>query len=336
MPAQDQFLEVIDRDEAERRFRRVVRLTPLGEELVPLAESLGRVLSSNVAAAVDVPSFDRSNFDGFAVRAADTFGATEEVPRQLQLLPETIATGVVPQREVCAGAASAIATGGMLPRGADAVVMVEHTDEDDGVLLVRRAVTPGAGVSFAGTDIGAGETVLRRGDVLTSRETGVLAAIGVGRVAVWRQPRVAIISTGDEIVAPGTAMQPGKVYDSNARIIADAVRELGGQPVEMGIVPDDLDRLRRCLHGSLERVRCGAVVRRNQQRRRRSIVPRGPRTDGSGNRRSWCGPETGKTDLPGRQRHQAGRGPAGFSHIGHLHVSRVRGPGDSSPGRSAA
>ncbi len=251
MPAQEQFLEVIDRDEAERRFRRVVRLTPLGEELVPLAQSLGRVLSSDVVAAVDVPSFDRSNFDGFAVRAADTFGATEEVPRQLRLLPEIIATGVVPQREVHAGAASAIATGGMLPRGADAVVMVEHTDEEDGVLLVRRAVTPGAGVAFAGTDIGAGETVLRRGDVLTSRETGVLAAIGVCRVAVWSQPRVAIISTGDEIIAPGAPMQPGKVYDSNARIIADAVRELGGLPVEMGVVPDDLDRLRRCLQDAL-------------------------------------------------------------------------------------
>ena len=251
MSAQEQFLEVIDRDEAERRFRRVVRLTPLGEELVSLAESLGRVLSRDVAAAVDVPSFDRSNFDGFAVRAVDTFGASEEVPRQVRLLPETIATNVVPQSEVPAGAALAIATGGMLPRGADAVVMVEHTDEDGAMLLVRRAVTPGAGVSFAGTDIGAGETVLRRGDVLTSRETGVLAAIGVSQVAVWRRPRVAIVSTGDEIVAPGAAMQPGKVYDSNARIIADAVRELGGEPVEMGIVPDDLDRLRQCLRDAL-------------------------------------------------------------------------------------
>ena len=148
---------------------------------MPLAESLGRVLSRDVAAAVNVPSFDRSNFDGYAVRAADTYGATEESPRQVRLLSESIATGVVPQLEVALGAASAIATGGMLPRGADAVVMVEHTDEDGGVLLVRRAVTAGAGVCFAGTDIGAGETVLRRGDVLTSRETGVLAAIGVSR-----------------------------------------------------------------------------------------------------------------------------------------------------------
>ncbi len=251
MPPQDQFLEVIDRDEAERRFRRVVRSTPLGQELVPLAESLGRVLAGDVVAAVDVPSFDRSNFDGFAVRAADTFGATEETPRPLQLLPETIATGVVPRQEVAPGTASAIATGGMLPRGADAVVMVEHTDDEDGSLLVRRPVTPGSGVSFAGTDVGAGETVLRRGAVLTSRETGVLAAIGVSQVAVWRVPRVAIISTGNEIVAPGTPMQPGKVYDSNARILADAVRELGGQPVELGIVPDDLACLRQRLQAAL-------------------------------------------------------------------------------------
>ncbi len=232
-------------------FAALCGLTPLGDELVPLAESLGRVLSRDVAARIDVPSFDRSNFDGFAVRAADTFGATEEAPRRLRLSPEIIATGVVPQLEVVPGAASPIATGGMLPRGADAVVMVEHTDEEGDVLLVRRAVTPGTGVSFAGTDIGAGETVLRRGDVLTSRETGVLAAIGVGQVAVWRRPRVAILSTGDEIVAPGATMQPGKIYDSNARIIADAVRELGGEPVEMGIVPDDADRLRNALRQAL-------------------------------------------------------------------------------------
>ena len=251
MSIQEQFLEVIDRDEAERRFRSAVRMTPQDVELVPLDESLGRVLSSDVVAAVDVPSFDRSNFDGFAVRAADTFGADEHAPRHLRLLSETIPTGVVPEREVVPGAAVEIATGGMVPRGADAVVMIEHTDAEAGMLCVRRAVTPGAGISFAGTDIGAGETVLRRGDVLTSRETGVLAAVGVSRVAVWRRPRVAVLSTGDELIGPGTAMQPGKVYDSNARIIADAVRELGGEPVELGILPDELDGLRSRLQNAL-------------------------------------------------------------------------------------
>ncbi len=249
---QDQFLDVIDRDEAERRFREAIQFAPLGEESVGLDESLGRVLSQDVVSRVDVPSFDRSNLDGFAVQAADTFGATEEEPRRLDLLEEIIATAVVPKGEVTTNAAMSIATGGMLPRGADAIVMVEHADVEDGQLVVRRAVTPGFGVSFAGTDISAGETVLRGGELLTSRETGVLAAIGEGKVSVWRRPKVAIISTGDEIIDPAAEMQPGLVFDSNARIIADAVRELGGSPVSMGIVRDDLDELRNRLNKAIE------------------------------------------------------------------------------------
>ncbi len=251
--SQDQFLDVIDRDEAERRFRFAVDFRPLGPEEVALGEALGRVLARDVVAQVDVPSFDRSNYDGYALRAADTYGASEEEPRTLRLLPEVVATGVVPQSEVAMGAAVTIATGGMLPRGADAVAMVEHCDTEEGQLTVRKAVTPGFGVSFAGTDIARGETVLRRGEVLGSRETGVLAAIGVGRIAVWRRPRVAILSTGDEILDPGQPMRPGMVYDSNARILADAVRELGGEPVPLGIVGDSLPELRARLDQALAR-----------------------------------------------------------------------------------
>ncbi|MHC4406025.1 MAG: molybdopterin biosynthesis protein [Planctomycetota bacterium] len=250
--SQEQFLEVIDRDEAERRFREAIRLVPLGVEEVSLGDGLGRVLADDVLAEVDVPSFDRSNYDGYAVRAADTYGAREEDPLRLELLEEVLATGVVPEGEVRDGTAMAIATGGMLPRGADAVVMVEHTEVDDEQLVIRKAVTPGFGVSFAGTDVAAGETVLRRGQALTSRETGVLAAIGASRVKVWRRPKVAVISTGDEIIAPGEPMRPAMVYDSNARILADAVTELGGTPVPTGIVRDDLDDLRARLHKALE------------------------------------------------------------------------------------
>src|SRR5204863_4332091 len=118
-------------------------------------------------------------------------------------------------------------------------------------LLVRRSVTPGANIAFTGTDITAGELVLHAGEPLTSRETGVLAALGIADVPVVRRPRVAVISTGDEIVAPGQVMRPGLVYDSNARIIADAVRELGGEPVELGIVRDDAVELRRRLSQAL-------------------------------------------------------------------------------------
>ena len=149
MSRQEQFLDVIDRDEAERRFHAAIRLATLGSELVELSAALGRVLAEDVVSVIDVPSFDRSNFDGFAVRAAETYGATEEQPRELNLLGEVIATSVVPTCEVGAGQAVTIATGGMLPRGADAVVMVEDTDVLRGCVSVRRPVTPGTGVTFA-------------------------------------------------------------------------------------------------------------------------------------------------------------------------------------------
>src|SRR5215470_18024657 len=251
MREQEQFLHVLDRDEAERRFRAAIDAAPRGTESVTLDAALGRVLAADVVSPVDVPSFDRSNVDGFAVVSDSTFGASEEVPYCLQLSEETIHTGVVPHTVIRSGAAVSIATGGMVPRGADAVVMVEHAEVRGNELHVARAVTPGTGISFAGTDITAGETVLRLGHVLTSRDTGVLAAIGVGRIDVWRKPVVAILSTGDEIIAPGEPMQPAKVYDSNAQILADAVRELGGEPLRLGITGDNLTELRERLHTAI-------------------------------------------------------------------------------------
>jgi putative molybdopterin biosynthesis protein len=252
MPEQDQFLHVLDRDEAERRFRAAVDAAPRGVERVPLDRSLYRVLAADVVSPVDVPSFDRSNVDGFAIVAEDSFGASEQAPRVLRLGGEAIHTGVVPRTEVRRGEALPIATGGMMPRGADAVIMVEHADIEGCKLFIRRPVTAGANVSFAGTDIAAGETVLRRGQILTSRDTAVLAAIGVAEVDVWRRPIVAILSTGDELISPGEPMQPARVYDSNAQMLADAVRELGGEPRRLGITGDDEVALRKRLHEALE------------------------------------------------------------------------------------
>jgi putative molybdopterin biosynthesis protein len=250
---QQQFLEVLDRDEAEARWHRALELGSPVAELVPLASALGRVLAADVRSDVDVPSFDRSNLDGFAVRAEDTYGATEETPVRLELNSETIPTGVQPKQDVRAGSATTIATGGMLPRGADAVVAVEDTDVDDAgaAVLVRRARVPGAALAYAGTDVGRGETVLFAGTRLTSRETGLLAAIGVERVEVARRPRVAVISTGDEIIPPGRAMRPGLVYDSNGRIVCDAVLEIGGEPEFVGVFRDDERALRAGLEQAL-------------------------------------------------------------------------------------
>jgi molybdopterin molybdotransferase/putative molybdopterin biosynthesis protein len=252
---QKQFLEVLDRDEAERRWRAVIDDAPLKSERVALGDALGRVLAENVRAEVDVPGFDRSNMDGFAVQAADTFGASEEEPRRLRLNDEILATGIEPQIEVGPGSATVIATGGMLPRGADAVAPIEVTDPDSAdanFVWVRASRVPGAAVSFAGTDMGRGETVVFSGTRLTSRETGVLAAIGRVAVDVIRRPRIAILSTGDEIVQPGTEMRPGLVYDSNGRILADAIRELGGEPVFHGVFRDDLDALRGAVARALD------------------------------------------------------------------------------------
>jgi putative molybdopterin biosynthesis protein len=258
---QRQFLDVAGIDEAAARFQAHISMGPLGTEAVPLAGALNRIVGQDIVAGVDVPAFDRTNVDGFAVRAADTAGATEDRPRELAVNDEVITPGVVPDEAVRAGAATVVATGGMIPRGADAVVMVEDTDivEADGrpLLRVRRPVAPGAFISFAGTDIGRGETILRAGQGLSSREIGVLAAVGRNEVCVYRRPRVGIISTGDEIVPPGTPLPEGGVYDSNQAIVAAAVEELGGEAVRLGAVADDAQEIQGILDRGLS---CDMVI----------------------------------------------------------------------------
>jgi putative molybdopterin biosynthesis protein len=252
---QEQFLEVIDRDEATTRFQGHLRMRPLGAETVPLSQALGRVLARAVIADVDVPGFDRSSVDGFAVRAGDTAGASDRQPKRLVLNAEILTPGTAPVVPVEPGTATLIATGGMVPRGADAVVMVEHTEAHDEsgatVIEVHRAVASGQFIAFAGSDLARGETVLRAGQPLTSREIGMLAAVGTATIEVWRRPQVAIISTGDEIVAPGKPMRPGAVYDSNAAIIAAAVEEAGGAPKLLGIGRDDEVAISRLVHEGL-------------------------------------------------------------------------------------
>ena len=196
---QEQFLEVVSAEVARERFARHLDLRPRPGERVTLASALGRVLAADLAAPVDTPPFDRANVDGFALRAADTTGATEAAPRRLQLNREVLVCGAVPAITVEPGTATAIATGGVLPRGADAVVMIEHTGLDDSgtapAIDVRRAVAPGQFVSYAGSDIARGETLLRRGIHISSREIGMIAACGLAAVEVVRRPRIAASST---------------------------------------------------------------------------------------------------------------------------------------------
>jgi len=259
---QEQFLEVVSDEEARARFARNLNLTPLPGESVPLAHALGRVLAADVAAGVDAPPFDRANVDGFAVRAADTIGASDAAPRALRLNDEVLVCGRAPALTVASGTATAIATGGVLPRGADAVVMIEHSELIEAAavpaIAVRRAVAPGQFVSYAGSDIARGETLLRRGTRIASREIGMLAGCGYDGAEVVRRPTVAVLSTGNELMLPGGTLRPATVYDSNGEILAAAIAESGGVPVRLGIVPDDPTALEAALRDAL--LRCDMVV----------------------------------------------------------------------------
>jgi len=240
---QEQFLEVVSAEEATKRFRQHLDLLPCGSESVSLAASLGRVLVCDIAAPIDVPPFDRSGVDGFAIRAADSAGATDSAPRRLVLNREVIACGHVAQIEVAPGTATALATGGVIPRGADAVVMLENTelldDEQSPSIEIRRPSAPGTFVAYTGSDIARGETLLRKGTVIGSREIGMLAACGIAQVDVVRRPKVAVLSTGDELVPVGEKLRPAGIYDSNGAIVAAAVTEAGGEAVAYGAFPDD-------------------------------------------------------------------------------------------------
>ena len=250
---QEQFLEVVSAEAARARIARHVDQSPLPGETVMLAAALGRVLARDVTAPIDVPPFDRANVDGFALRSAETAGAGDTAPRRFQLNGEVIVCGHPPALEVTPGSATTIATGGVLPRGADAVVMIEHTEllDDEAAIDVRRAVAPGQFVSYAGSDIARGEVALRRGARLSSREVGMLAACGIAEVEAVRRPKVAVLSTGDELTAPGGALTPARVYDSNGAIIAAAVAEAGGEAVSFGAFPDDEPALERAIRAAL-------------------------------------------------------------------------------------
>ena len=230
---------------------------PLGVEVVGLESAWGRVLARDVAAPIDVPQFDRAAFDGYAVRSSDVAGADEHRPVELRVIGR-VEAGEVPSFEVGPGEAAEVATGALIPRGADAVVMVEYAREEEGRVEVYRSVAPGENVYKAGSDVALGEVVLRRGTVLGYREIGVLASLGIERIEVYVRPRVAVVSTGNELVRPGAELELGKVYDVNTYSLSAAIRESGGVPIPMGVVPDEPSRIREVLERALEE--CDVVV----------------------------------------------------------------------------
>ena len=216
-------------------------------ERVALSEANGRVLARDLVATADVPPFSRAGMDGYAVRAEDTTGASPQAPRTIRCVDQVF-TGQMPSRAVETGTCSEIATGAPMPAGADAVVMVEDTHRDaSGVVQIFAPVTAGQNIGRQGADIKNGQTVLRAGDVLNASRIGAIAALGRTEVDVYAKPRVAILSTGNEIVDPGAPLAPGQIYDINKFTLTSVFAEHGGSPVLYRTAVDTLEDLKRAV-----------------------------------------------------------------------------------------
>ena len=244
------FRKLLSFDEAKQLLEQTFDAKPVGVETVSISEAHERVLAQDIVAPLNIPPFSRSTVDGYAVKAADTFGASEDQPVTLKFCGHVV-IGESPNVAVKNGLAAEIVTGAPLPDGADSVVMVEQTTQKGNNISVHRPVSIDENLMAAGSDIRKGETVLKAGRFLGSREIGVVAAIGLTEVVVYRRPKVAVLSTGGEVVAPGEPLPPGKIYDINAHTICAAVREAGGEPINLGIVPDKKDKLTKALKNAL-------------------------------------------------------------------------------------
>jgi molybdopterin molybdotransferase len=235
-------------------------VSPLARtERVPLLEAAGRVLAEPIVAAMDVPPFPRASMDGYAVMAQDTFGAGNFKPVRLRLL-EVVHAADIALGAVTAGTCIQVATGAPIPRGADAVVMVEDTEleaDEPGTVKIYKPVYPHQNASPQGEDIQTGAEVLSPGTRLDPSKVGVLAALGLTQVAVVAKPTVAVIPSGNEIVTPGEPLTPGKIYDINSYTLAALIQEAGGLPRLFPTMQDTLEDVRRTLHEALS---CDVLV----------------------------------------------------------------------------
>ena len=235
----------------EARSRVLAAASPLPAGSVPLPEAVGSVLAEDIIAAHSVPPFDNSGMDGYAVHAVDLVEATADTPARL-LIAETIPAGHVATKSLASGEAARIMTGAPMPPGADAVAQSEITSEEDGYVLVHEPVRPGRNIRRAGEDVTVGDRVLAAGTPLNPAEIGVLASLGHAHVLVHRRPRVAIISTGSELVEVDQPLGPGQIRNSNSYSLRALCRQMGVEATAFGIVPDDYEATRTAIAAGLE------------------------------------------------------------------------------------
>jgi len=244
------FKRLVSVDEARKILEQNFAPKPVGTEDVLLSDAYNRVLATDVISPLDIPPFNRSTVDGYAVNADDTFGAEEARPVSLRLTGQ-VRVGESPRLRVKKGTAAEIVTGAPIPEGADSVVMIEYTERKENTILVRQSVALSENVMKAGSDIRKGETILKKPTLLGPYEIGVLSAIGLARVSVYKRPRVAVFSTGAEVVELGKPLKGGKIFDINSHALSAAIAECGGQPISMGIVQDEKDMMTRALRKAL-------------------------------------------------------------------------------------
>ena len=237
-------------DHAKKLLFDTLNPQPLGIEKIPLIKAYNRILSENIITKLDIPPFNRSTVDGYAVKADDTYESDEKKPIALKIIG-TISVGESPKIQIRKNKTVETVTGAPIPEGANAVVMVENTQKQGDTLLIYRAVTPDENVMKKGADLKKGDTVLIAGQLLGAPEIGVLAAIGVNYVNVFKTPLVSVFSTGAEITEPGKSLAPGKIYDINAYSLSTAVKESGGKPICMGVIPDNEAALKNALKQAL-------------------------------------------------------------------------------------
>ncbi|MEW6661510.1 MAG: gephyrin-like molybdotransferase Glp [Bacillota bacterium] len=223
---------------------------PVVEE-VALLEALGRVLARDVYSVEDIPPFDRSPLDGYAVRAKDTEEASATVPARLKVIAE-LPAGLVWPVPLSQGTAIKIMTGAPIPPGANAIIKIEDVQPLDNEILIRTPLKPDSNIVKAGEDVKAGELVLKRGSFLNAGAIGMLAAVNRETLPVFEKPKIAVICTGEELVELGAVRGPGKIRNSNLYAISAAVIEAGGQPILMGTVPDRLEEISRAMEQGLE------------------------------------------------------------------------------------
>jgi molybdopterin molybdotransferase len=246
-----EFFNVLAPSDALEVLKQRLSLT-IRQEPLNTAEALDRVLAEDIYSPEDLPAFPRSAMDGFAVRAQDTFGASEGLPAYLDMVGE-VPMGPAQQVRISLGQAAGVHTGGMLAQGADAVVMVENTQRvDEATIEVVRPVAPGENVIQVGEDVRTGELILERGRLLRPQDLGGLLALGITRIKAAPRPKVAIVSTGDELVEPGQKPGLGQIRDINTYTISALVARAGGIPLPLGIVPDDYEAQREAARRALD------------------------------------------------------------------------------------